>query len=101
MKEAANRRPYYVVCFFSGFTLIAFSMAALAAFTASCRLGDTPVLGFRPGIRTVHCQPAGLMVWTRLYSVPLCSVGRERLDDRLGSPIGTQAAAKMNLGTEG
>ena len=34
MKEAANRRPYYVVCFFSGFTLIAFSMAALAAFTA-------------------------------------------------------------------
>jgi hypothetical protein len=30
MKEAANRRPYYVVCFFSGFTLIAFSMAALA-----------------------------------------------------------------------
>jgi len=41
------------------------------------------------------------MVWTRLYSVPLCSMGRERLDDRLGSPIGTQAAAKINLGTEG
>jgi hypothetical protein len=33
------RRPYCIVCSFSGFTLIAFSMAALAAFTAirDCR----------------------------------------------------------------
>jgi len=31
----------------------------LAAFAAICRLWDRPFLGFRPGIRTVHRQPAG------------------------------------------
>lgn len=55
-------------------TLIAFSIANLAAASARLRLAACPVFGFRPGTLTVHFQPVGLAVWSRLYGMPLCSM---------------------------
>jgi hypothetical protein len=54
--------------------LIAFSIANLAAASARLRLAACPVFGFRPGTLTVHFQPVGLAVWSRLYGMPLCSM---------------------------